>query len=71
MEPRNIAKDLKHVRTEPYTPMGLNRGKYKIQIGFAKEAPNADAQGFNLYHRNRLIKPMWEARRRPPPPGPS
>ena len=25
---------------------------YKIHIGFAREAPNVDAQGFNLYHNS-------------------
>ena len=38
---------------------------YKVHIGFAKEAPNVDAQGFNLYHNNRLIKPMWEVYKSP------
>ena len=38
---------------------------YKIHIGFAREAPNVDAQGFNLYHNNRLIKPMWEVYKSP------
>ena len=34
-----IQKDLKHVRTEKYTPTGLGGKTYKIYIGFAKEAP--------------------------------
>ena len=58
------------MRTEAYTPQGLGGqggkgGKYKIRLGFVKEAPHADAQGFNLYHRNRLIKPMWEVYKSP------
>ena len=36
-----------------------------MHVGFAKEAPNVDAQGFNLYHNNRLIKPMWEVYKSP------
>ena len=44
---------------------GAAKQTYKIHVGFAKEAPNVDAQGFNLYHRNRLIKPMWEVYKSP------
>ena len=84
VEPKNILKDLKHVRQEKYCPkeeleaagpgraMGLGPGdaggsggkksrsknEYTIHVGFAKEAPDVDAQGFFVYHNNRLIKKM-------------
>ena len=60
VEPRNILKDLKHKRKEVYKPQGQAGSKIKVLLGFAREAPNADVSGFNLYHRNRLIKPMWK-----------
>ena len=69
--PRAIIKDLKHVKMERYNPIAATgpgsrgRQQYKIYIGFAREAPNMDAQGFNLYHRNRLVKPMWEVYKSP------
>ena len=72
MEPRCITRDLKYVKNEKYTPRLFDEsdqekhGKaYKIQIGFAREAPDVDAQGFNLYCQNRLIKPMWEVYKSP------
>ena len=61
----------RYVKSEVYTPSGQGlldgreRKHYKIQVGFVKEAPSMDAQGFNLYHRNRLIKPMWEVYKSP------
>ena len=64
VEPRTITKDLKHVRVERYTPTGQAK-TYKIHVGFAREAPNVDAAGFNLYYNNRLIKPMWEVYKSP------
>ena len=72
VEPRDIRKDLKIKNIEKYAPSSLNGlgigGKprsYRIDIGFAKEAPKVDAQGFNLYHNNRLIKPMWQVYKSP------
>ena len=47
-------RDLKYVKSEVYTPSGHGLGdgrgrkQYKIQVGFVKEAPHMDAQGFNL-----------------------
>lgn len=29
-------------------------------IGFAPEAPSINIQGFNVYHKNRLIMPFWK-----------
>jgi hypothetical protein len=37
----------------------------KIKMGFAREAPNAAVQGFNVYHCNRLIKPLWDVYKTP------
>jgi hypothetical protein len=32
----------------------------EVTIGFVKDAKHhVDVQGFNVYHRNRLIKPFW------------
>lgn len=31
-----------------------------VTIGFVKDAKHhIDVQGFNVYHKNRLIKPFW------------
>ena len=35
-------------------------GVYPITLGFVAEAPDAAVMGFLVYHRNRLIKCMWE-----------
>ncbi|KAF6160526.1 hypothetical protein GIB67_019466 [Kingdonia uniflora] len=29
-------------------------------IGFVKEAPSLTVSGFNVYHKNRLIRPFWK-----------
>ncbi|GKU96204.1 hypothetical protein SLEP1_g9468 [Rubroshorea leprosula] len=34
-----------------------------VKIGFVKDASHhVDVQGFNVYHKNRLIKPFWRVR---------
>ncbi|KAF1867307.1 hypothetical protein Lal_00049736 [Lupinus albus] len=43
-----------------------NRFRYSLRatvvttIGFLKEAPEVSIQGFNIYHKNRLILPFWQ-----------
>ncbi|XP_057420314.1 protein MICRORCHIDIA 1-like isoform X2 [Lotus japonicus] len=36
------------------------RAMVDTTIGFIKEAPNLNVAGFNVYHKNRLIKPFWK-----------
>ncbi|KAL0307860.1 UNVERIFIED_CONTAM: protein MICRORCHIDIA 2, partial [Sesamum radiatum] len=32
----------------------------ETKIGFIKEAPALGVCGFNVYHKNRLIRPYWK-----------
>ncbi|KAK9050894.1 hypothetical protein SSX86_027519 [Deinandra increscens subsp. villosa] len=37
-----------------------NQMSTEVTLGFVKDAKNhIDVQGFNVYHKNRLIKPFW------------
>lgn len=61
----NLAAELQHsqvVHYQPQLPQSAARlaGVYPITLGFVAEAPNAAVMGFLCYHRNRLIKCMWE-----------
>lgn len=39
---------------------GASDMKAVVTLGFVKDAKeHADVQGFNVYHKNRLIKPFW------------
>ena len=61
----DVAAELQHTQVERYAPQlpphtqGL-AGVYPITLGFVVEAPDAAVMGFLVYHRNRLIKCMWE-----------
>ncbi|GFQ03226.1 morc family cw-type zinc finger protein 3 [Phtheirospermum japonicum] len=58
-----IAGDLKHSKTVTYSPQvgqGLKEVTVETSIGFIKEAPALPVCGFNVYHKNRLIRPYWK-----------
>jgi hypothetical protein len=38
----------------------LLQASTEIKIGFVKEAPKLAICGFNVYHKNRLIRPFWK-----------
>ncbi|KAJ9147017.1 hypothetical protein P3X46_029223 [Hevea brasiliensis] len=61
----NIADDLKHMKMVTYRPqLGIMASKevaaVETTIGFIKEAPALGVCGFNVYHKNRLIRPFWK-----------
>ncbi|KAG6399561.1 hypothetical protein SASPL_141042 [Salvia splendens] len=53
VEQFSIADDLKHAMTVVYNPQVVT---VKTVIGFTKEAPALGVCGFNIYHKNRLIR---------------
>jgi hypothetical protein len=53
-----IVATLQQVENETYRPQ--NQDPVPVLIGFAREAPNTNASGFCVYHRDRLIKPFWQ-----------
>ncbi|KAL5122621.1 Protein MICRORCHIDIA 1 [Glycine soja] len=61
----NIVDDLIYSKVIPYKPqlaMASNEAivETKTTIGFIKEAAEIKVTGFNVYHKNRLIKPFWK-----------
>ncbi|XP_066331517.1 protein MICRORCHIDIA 7-like isoform X1 [Miscanthus floridulus] len=66
IEHHNIINDLmlkKQLTYKPTVGNGLPKDMHmaaKVTIGFVKDArQHIDIQGFNVYHKNRLIKPFW------------
>ncbi|XP_028549101.1 protein MICRORCHIDIA 4-like [Dendrobium catenatum] len=67
IEHHNIANDMMMKEEKIYRPQPGPDGVSKdpnifaaVTIGFVKDAINhIDVQGFNVYHKNRLIKPFW------------
>uniref|UniRef100_A0ACD5UPJ8 Uncharacterized protein n=1 Tax=Avena sativa TaxID=4498 RepID=A0ACD5UPJ8_AVESA len=66
IEHHNIVTDMmlkKEVTYRPVATNGLPKDSNmvaEVTIGFVKDAKHhVDVQGFNVYHRNRLIKPFW------------
>ncbi|KAJ8771056.1 hypothetical protein K2173_023381 [Erythroxylum novogranatense] len=58
-----IAEDLKFAKTINYRPqlaVTSNEATVETTIGFIKEAPSLSVCGFNVYHKNRLIRPYWK-----------
>lgn len=63
----NLVDDMMLSEMIPYRPQPVADGMPKdpnmvtnVTIGFAKDAQDhIDIQGFNVYHKNRLIKPFW------------
>ncbi|CAN4085495.1 unnamed protein product [Withania somnifera] len=67
VEHHNIVNDMMLTQEVTYRPMPGADGVPKesnmvatVKIGFVKDArSHIDVQGFNVYHKNRLIKPFW------------
>ncbi|PRQ39835.1 putative histidine kinase-like ATPase domain-containing protein [Rosa chinensis] len=63
----NIVNDMMMTKVVTYRPVNLPEGMpkdsnmaAKVTLGFVKDArSHIDIQGFNVYHKNRLIKPFW------------
>ncbi|KAK6125700.1 hypothetical protein DH2020_040566 [Rehmannia glutinosa] len=67
VEQFSIVDDLKYSKTFTYSPQvsqGLKEVTVETIIGFIKEAPALGVCGFNVYHKNRLIRlklvPYWK-----------
>ncbi|XP_027179806.1 protein MICRORCHIDIA 2-like [Coffea eugenioides] len=63
VEQFDIAADLKHPETIFYRPQLAGATKevsVSTILGFNKEAPSIAVSGFNVYHKNRLIRPFWK-----------
>ncbi|XP_030467663.1 protein MICRORCHIDIA 2-like isoform X2 [Syzygium oleosum] len=59
----NIADNLKYSKVVPYKPHGAAASKevaVETTIGFIKEVDDIGISGFNVYHKNRLIRPFWK-----------
>ncbi|KAL6570870.1 hypothetical protein OROGR_000420 [Orobanche gracilis] len=62
VEHHNIVDDMMHVKELVYKPVGSKDPNMSatVTLGFIKDAAHhIDVQGFNVYHKNRLIKPFW------------
>ncbi|XP_031505086.1 protein MICRORCHIDIA 6 isoform X2 [Nymphaea colorata] len=61
VEHHKLVDNLKFPQYILYKPqIGGNKEAEVITIiGFVKEAPHVNVQGFNVYHKNRLIRPFW------------
>lgn len=66
IEHHNLIDDLMFTEIWNYRPVGSDvqrdTGQMKavVTVGFVKDAKDhIDVQGFNVYHKNRLIKPFW------------
>lgn len=63
----NIVNDMMMTQEVTYRPQPVADGVPRdlnmvavVTIGFVKDAKaHIDVQGFNVYHKNRLIKPFW------------
>jgi hypothetical protein len=47
------------IKYKPHTAT-TEQASTEIKIGFVKEAPKLAICGFNVYHKNRLIRPFWK-----------
>ncbi|KAM7471545.1 hypothetical protein LguiA_009728 [Lonicera macranthoides] len=67
VERHNIVNDMMFTEEVTYRPQPGADGVPKdtnmvavVTVGFVKDAKShIDVQGFNVYHKNRLIKPFW------------
>ncbi|XP_010029725.2 protein MICRORCHIDIA 2 isoform X1 [Eucalyptus grandis] len=58
-----IADDLKYSKVVSYKPLAAAASKevaVETTIGFIKEVDHVGICGFNVYHKNRLIRPFWK-----------
>ncbi|CAN8276401.1 unnamed protein product [Cochlearia groenlandica] len=62
VEQYNIADEFRYPETTMYKPLAAaaEYAATEIKVGFIKEAPKLPVSGFNVYHKNRLIKPFWK-----------
>ncbi|KAL1215547.1 Protein MICRORCHIDIA 1 [Cardamine amara subsp. amara] len=62
VEQFNIADEFRHPQTIMYKPQAatMEYVATEIKVGFIKEAPKIAVSGFNVYHKNRLIRPFWK-----------
>lgn len=65
VEQFNIGDELLHQQVVTYKPQlaTLKEDLVKATIGIIKEAPELRVSGFNVYHKNRLIRPFWKVTR--------
>ncbi|XP_008790787.2 protein MICRORCHIDIA 7-like [Phoenix dactylifera] len=67
VEHHNLVDDMLLKHEVVYKPQPVANGLLKdsnmvavVTVGFVKDAKDhIDVQGFNVYHKNRLIKPFW------------
>ncbi|PWA75347.1 histidine kinase-like ATPase, C-terminal domain-containing protein [Artemisia annua] len=62
VEQFNIADELKYRKVVTYRPQSSSMKEAVVEttLGFIKEAPALGVTGFNVYHKNRLIRPFWK-----------
>ncbi|XP_071710207.1 protein MICRORCHIDIA 2-like [Rutidosis leptorrhynchoides] len=62
IEQFSMIDDLKYRQVVTYRPQvsSLNEAVAETTLGFIKEAPSLSVNGFNVYHKNRLIRPFWK-----------
>ncbi|KAD4888475.1 hypothetical protein E3N88_20548 [Mikania micrantha] len=62
VEQFNIADELRNPQVAIYRPQvsSMKEAAVKTTLGFIKEAPAIGVNGFNVYHKNRLIRPFWK-----------
>ncbi|KAK4345836.1 hypothetical protein RND71_036012 [Anisodus tanguticus] len=62
VEHHNLVNDMMLSEEITYRPqsVGYENSAAEVTIGFVKDAEHhIDIQGFNVYHKNRLINPFW------------
>lgn len=63
VEQYNIADELRYSKVVTYRPQvstALKEPTVETTLGFVKEFPEISISGFNVYHKNRLIRPFWK-----------
>ncbi|XP_057541592.1 protein MICRORCHIDIA 1-like isoform X1 [Amaranthus tricolor] len=63
VEQLHIADELNYKEVVTYKPQLAATSAevtVKTTIGFIKQAPDLNVSGFNVYHKNRLIRPFWK-----------
>ncbi|CAH8345118.1 unnamed protein product [Eruca vesicaria subsp. sativa] len=58
----NIADEFRYPEIIKYKPQiaTMEQVTTEIKVGFIKEAPHLSVCGYNVYHKNRLIRPFWK-----------
>eukprot|EP00250_Pteridium_aquilinum_P001498 c11694_g1_i1 orf=195-4103(+) len=56
----SLRSEMMLVEEVTYRPKDVGHSKAVVTLGFVKDAKeHLDISGFNVYHKNRLIKPFW------------